>query len=316
MKKIIGTGLSGLVGSRVVELLCASYEFEDMSRKTGIDITSASAVLDRLKNVTTEYVIHMAAYTNVDGAEEEKEKDMKILRYKDIEKQQVEFSSYQSPWCINVVGTENVVKAAEATEKKLLYISTDFVFDGENTPAGGYTEEDMPHPVNWYATTKHEAELRVQEAKIPWTIVRIAYPYRAIFEKNDFFRAIKQRLSQGQQIAGITDHLFCPTFIDDIAVVVDTLMRQNMTGIYHAAGGQVLSPYDSAIAIADTFGLDKTLINKTTRAEYFQNKALRPFNLTMNNGKIKTLGVTMKGFQEGLEEIKAQISDVTSASKI
>lgn len=291
MKKVIGTGLSGLVGSRVVDLLQGTYEFEDISRKTGTDISDAQAVLSRLQNSGAEWVVHLAAYTNVDGAEEQK----------NLRKE-------SEAWKINVVGTENVVKAAEATGKKLIYISTDFVFDGMNTPQGGYVEEDAPHPLNWYAQTKYEGELRVQNSSIQWIIIRIAYPYRANFEKNDFMRAIKNRLSQGLEIKAIEDHLFCPTFIDDIASVLDVLVQKNESGIFHATGSQPLSPLDATIQIAETFDLDKNLINKTTRVEYFQGKAERPFDLSMNNGKIKSLGIHMSSFDEGLQKIKQQIS--------
>lgn len=289
-QKIIGTGLSGLVGSRVVELLDAKHSFEDISRKTGTDITDAEAVLARIQKSDAEFIIHMAAFTNVDGAEEQKA-----------------LGENSEAWKINVIGTENVVKAAEATGKKLISISTDFVFDGKNTPEGGYTEENTPNPVNWYATTKYEGEKRVQVSTAPWTIVRIAYPYRADFEKNDFFRAMKNRLAQGLEIKAIIDHTYCPTFIDDVAGVLDVLISQNKTGIYHATGSQALSPHAAAMVIAETFSLDKNLIGTTTRAEYFKDKAERPFDLSMNNDKIKQLGVTLHGFEEGLQIIKQQL---------
>lgn len=289
-QKIIGTGLSGLVGSRIVELLGLSYDFEDISRKTGTDITDGASVLSRLQNSEAEYVIHMAAYTNVDGAEAEK----------DLKEQ-------SESWKINVLGTENVVRAAETTGKRIIYISTDFVFDGEDTPKGGYTEEATPHPINWYATTKYEAELRVKEAKTSWIIVRIAYPYRAQFEKNDFMRAMKKRLEEGLPIQAITDHLYSPTFIDDIAYSLDALIKNTVEGIYHVTGSQALSPYDAALVIAKEFGLNSDLIDRTTRSEYFSGKAKRPFDLSINNAKIKSLGVSLKGFEEGLQEIKKQL---------
>lgn len=288
--KIIGTGLSGLVGSRVVELLGQDYDFEDISRKTGTDITDGNAVLERLQKSDAEWVIHMAAYTNVDGAEAEK----------DLKEQ-------SESWKINVLGTENVVRAAEKTGKKIVYISTDFVFDGENAPKGGYTEEDTPNPINWYATTKHEGELRIQQSHAPWIITRIAYPYRAKFEKNDFMRAMKGRLEQGLGIKAITDHIYSPTFIDDVSFALDALLQQDARGIYHVTGSQFLSPHDAAMSIASEFGLDKNLIGTTTRDEYFSGKAKRPFDLSMNNAKIKSLGVVMKGFTEGLREIKKQL---------
>jgi len=293
MNKILGTGLSGLVGSRVVELLSSIYELENISRKTGTDISDEQSVSSRLENSDAEWVIHLAAYTNVDGAEEQKN-----------------LGEESDAWKINVIGTENIVKAAEKTGKKLIYISTDFVFDGENTPKGGYTEEDIPRPVNWYAQTKYEGELRVQKCSNPWTIVRIAYPYRANFEKNDFMRAIKNRLSQGLEIKAIEDHIFCPTFIDDIAQVLNVLITQNHSGIFHVTGSQPITPLDAAIQIAQAFDLDKSLIEKTTRAEYFQGKAERPFDLSMNNGKIKSLGIHMSSFDEGLRKIKSQMSDL------
>lgn len=288
--KIIGTGLSGLVGSRVVELLSQQYDFEDISRKTGTNISDKDAVFSRLRASDASLVIHMAAFTNVDGAEEQKSQ-----------------GEESEAWKINVLGTENVVKAAEATGKKVICISTDFVFDGENTPEGGYTEEDTPHPINWYATSKYEGEKRVQKAKVPWIIARVAYPYRAHFEKNDFFRAMKSRLEQHQSVAAISDHLYCPTYIDDISFALDSLITKNAEGIYHVTGSQSLTPYDAALEIAQAFELDTTLIGKTTRAEYFSGKAPRPFNLSMNNAKIKQLGVTLHGFAEGLQLIKQQV---------
>ncbi|HET9947155.1 MAG TPA: SDR family oxidoreductase [Patescibacteria group bacterium] len=289
--KIIGTGLSGLVGSRIVELLSSHYEFEDISRKTGTDISDKEALRKRLQNSQAEVVIHLAAKTNVDACEEDKP-----------------MGENGEAWKINVIGTENLIEACEKTGKKLLYISTDFVFDGENTPEGGYTEKDSPHPINWYAQTKYEAEKRVQNASVPWVIVRIAYPYRAAFEKGDFFRAIKNRLSQNLPIAGISDHTFCPTFIDDIAQGVSVLLEKDVTGIFQMTGSQALSPYEASLLIAKKFGYSQELISQTTREEYFKGKAPRPFNLSINNDKIKKLGAVLHDFSEGLDLIKEQLS--------
>lgn len=290
MKKIIGTGLSGLVGSRVVELLENEFSFEDISRKTGTDILDGKGILERIQNSEADTVIHMAAYTHVDEAEQEKG-----------------LGANSQSWKVNVRGTENIVAACKATGKRLIYISTDFVFDGESTPQKGYSEENIPNPINWYATTKYEGEKRVTQSNIQWVIARIAYPYRADSEKNDFFRAMKQRLVEGKYIAGVTDHRFCPTFIDDIAHALGILCKTSTTGIYHVTGSEALSPNEAAHAIAEVFGLDASLITATTREDYFKGKAQRPFDLSMNNGKIKLLGVQMRGFREGLQELKKQI---------
>jgi dTDP-4-dehydrorhamnose reductase len=293
--KILGTGLNGLVGSRVVELLSSKYEFENLSRSTGVDISHAEQILTAVKNSNSDIILHLAAKTNVDGCELDKDA-----------------GENGEAWKINVEGTKNVVDACVQSGKKLIYVSTDFVFDGEIGEDEFYTEDSVPNPVNWYAQTKYEGEKLVQNSSGEWMIVRLAYPYRANFSKGDFFRAMKNRLSSNQPIAGVTDHIFCPTFIDDFAHALDVLIQHEATGIYHTVGAQPLSPYDVAREIADVFNLDKNLISKTTREKYFQGKAPRPFRLVLKNDKIKALGVKMKTFSEGLQEIKSQKSNVKS----
>ncbi len=84
------------------------------------------------------------------------------------------------------------------------------------------------------------------------------------------------------------------------------MIKTEALGIYHVVGSQSLSPYDAAIMIAEKFALDKSLISKTMREEYFSGKAPRPFNLSLNNDKITRLGVMMRGFQEGLAELRVE----------
>ncbi len=288
--KVLGTGLDGLVGSRIVELLSDKYEFENLSISTGLNITNRDAVLERIKSSDAQIVLHLAAKTNVDGCELDKPLGEK-----------------GDAWKINVSGTQNVADACSQTKKKLIYISTDFVFDGENPPPGGYSEEDIPNPVNWYAKTKYEGEKIVQRVSCPWLIVRIAYPYRANFGKLDFARAILKRLQMGERVLGITDHIFTPTFIDDIAFALDVLINNNSQGVFHVVGNQNLTPYEAVSLIANEFNLDKSKINKTTRSEYFNNKAPRPFQLSLKNDKIQELGIKMRTLEEGLKEIKRQL---------
>lgn len=288
--KILGTGLSGLVGSRIAKLLNSSFEFENISRSTGVDITNPDQVLKVLNESSAEIVLHLAAKTDVDGCEKDK----------DLGKE-------GEAWKINVEGTKNVARACRASGKKIIYVSTDFVFDGEIGEGEFYTEESAPNPVNWYAKTKYEGEKIVRGNSCPWIIVRLAYPYRASFEKTDFFRAIKKRLESGQPVAAVTDHIFTPTFIDDFANCLKVLMQNNVTGIFHTVGGEVLSPYDATNVIADEFGLDKNLVTKTTREEFFKGRAVRPFRLALKNAKIKSFGVRNSTFREGILKIKEQL---------
>ncbi len=277
-------GGSGLVGSRIVELLDGKHTFTDLSLTKGVDITDPSS-LDIIKNDTEhEVVLLLAAKADVDGCEADKPIGEEGAAFK-----------------INVTGVQNVVNACKQTNKKIIYISTDFVFDGTKEPPYEYTEDDIPNPGNWYATTKYKGEEVVKNSGIPYLIVRIAYPYRKEFPlKKDFVRAIAARLENKQPVTAVTDHIMTPTLIDDVAYALDALLENNEKGIYHVVGNESLSPYDAAMTIADIFGFDKSLISKTTRAEYFKGKAPRPFNLSLNNARIKQLGVTMHGFAEGL----------------
>lgn len=288
--KIFTIGGSGLVGSRIVELLDNTYDITDLSISNGIDITDPSTLAVIKNDTQHEVVLQFAAKADVDGCEKDKALGEEGPAFK-----------------INVTGTQHVAEACKIGKKKMIYISTDFVFDGKNTPKGGYTEDDIPLPLGWYAETKEKGEEVVKKAGIPYLILRIAYPYRKEFEaKKDFVRAVGDRLAQGLPIKAITDHTFTPTYIDDIAEAIDILLQHNASGIYHVVGSQSLSPYDASMLIAKTFGYDQSLIGTTTREEFFAGRAPRPFDLTLNNDKIKQLGVSMKTFEEGLQKMKEE----------
>ena len=278
---IIGTGLSGLVGSRVVELLFPRHSFTDLSLDTGIDITNKSTVEEHIKKSDAPWVFHFAAKTDVDGAESE-----------------AALGEKSPTWIVNVTATERIVSVCKTMGKRLLYISTDYVFDGTKDT---YSEEDLPNPQGWYAKTKHEAEKRVGEDGI---IVRIANPYRKIADKPDFVKKIIGRLSGEESIQAPTDQLFVPTFIDDIAFAIEKLIERNASGIYHVVGTQALSPYEAAKKIAAAYDLDASLVEKTSFEEYFRGRAPRPKRAVLKSDKIGKFGVQMHSFDEGLEKIK------------
>ncbi len=288
--KILGTGLTGLIGSRIIELLSSDYTFENVSRSTGVDITNSDQVRRAIGSSDCDVVLHLAAFTNVKEAELEKEK-----------------GEASEVWKINVTGTKNIVKACNETGKKLIYASTDLVFDGENTPEDGYREGDKENPLNWYAKTKYEGELRVRDAKSPWIVIRPAYPFRASYTKNDFVRLFIQKLENNEPLTLLADRIVTPTFIDDIAEALSILLSQECTGIYHTVGSTMLSIYEAAEVICDIFNLDKSLLSKTTRKEFLVNRPPEPFNSGLNNAKIRGLGAHMRTFAEGVQEIKSQV---------
>jgi dTDP-4-dehydrorhamnose reductase len=306
--KILATGLTGLVGSRFTELLDEVYEFEHINLSNGIDILDKDAVLDKILSSDANIVIHIAAKTNVDGCQTDKEKDKQILSFKTSEEKENAWKEEKTAWAVNVFGTQNIVKACQKTNKKIVYISTDFVFDGTKK---SYAENEKPNPINWYAKTKYEGEKLIQNSGLDYIIARIAYPYRALFKRNDFVRGLLEKLERGEKLNMVTDHIMVPTFIDDIANALDILIRLNQKGIFHVVGSQRVTPYDAAIKIAQGFDLrDESLISKTTRREYFAGKAPRPFCLYLKNDKIGKLGIEMSTFDKGLSEIKNQIDRI------
>ncbi|MEK7186528.1 MAG: SDR family oxidoreductase [Patescibacteria group bacterium] len=303
--KIIGTGLSGLIGSRISELLKDKYEFINFSTSTGFDITKKDSILDFFNSSQASVVIHLAGKTDVDGCEEDKDRDLEILEIEELGKQQEEFEKINSAWSVNVIGTKNIADVCAKTNKKLIYISSDFVFDGEKKDP--YAEDDMPNPINWYGRTKHEGEKIVGSLDIPWAILRISYPYRAHFQKKDFVRTIMEKLSDGESLKVVSDQIITPTFIDDLAFAFDQIIQNNLSGIYHTSGSDSLSPFEITRKIADIFGFDKTLISETTSGEFYKDRARRPSNLALKNDKIVKLGASMKGIEGGLQALKRQL---------
>jgi dTDP-4-dehydrorhamnose reductase len=286
MIKILATGMSGLVGTRVNELLSDEFDIEDLSLATGVDITNYESLENRINNSNAKIIIHMAAKTDVDSCEDEK-----IL------------NENSQCWQVNVVATENISYIANKRGMKVIYISTDFVFDGIKK---FYNEEDKPNPVNWYGFTKFEGENKVKEHTEEYVILRISYPYRANFSlKRDFVRRLLEKMVKKEKIYGLTDHIITPTFIDDIAQAIKTIIQKKVKGIYHVVGSQSLSVYDCIGKIASVFG-QKPIIIPVKREEYFKEKAFRPFNLTMKNDKITKLGCKMKTLDDGLFVIKTQ----------
>ncbi|MSU25656.1 MAG: NAD-dependent epimerase/dehydratase family protein [Candidatus Levybacteria bacterium] len=270
-----------------------------MSRSSGINIVDRSSVFNAIEKSDSSIVLHMVAKSDIDTCELDREED--IERKEKIEN----LSLASSAWAINVEGTRNIVDTCNKTGKKIIYISTDFVFDGAKD---FYFDGDRENPINWYGQTKFEGEKLVKAAMVPLAIFRIAYPYRASFIRNNFFRSIMKRLESRQQVSAVIDHHFTPTFIDDLALFINAFISNWQDGIFHVVGNGSLTPYDACIDIVDIFGYDKNLIFSTTRAEFFKNRAERPFNLIMKSDKLKKLDIEMNSFKEGLKIIKKQLS--------
>lgn len=286
MQQILATGLTGLIGSRFTTTL-NNFEFLSLSRLNGADITQKESLRKFFSSYAGKFVLHMAAKADVDGCEKDKE-----------------MGEQGDAWRINVLGTQNVAELCKEYNKKIIYISTDFVFDGEKKQGEAYTEEDTQQPVNWYGETKFQGEQKVKNSGGEYLILRIAYPYGiSTAEKKDFVRIIASRIKNNQTMAGVTDHIFVPTYIGDLSYAIQKLIELDASGVYHVVGSTPLTPYDAARSIAKEINADPEVIAKTTRAEFFQGRAKRPFNLYLSNGKIENLGIYMSTFIDGIHKM-------------
>ena len=293
-QKVIGTGLSGLVGSRVVELLKDKYEFVDFSLDSGVNVLdkeSLSAAFENHQDAVA--VLHMAAFTDTNIAWEQRGDKSGIC--------------YQ----LNVEGTRNILQLAQKYNQYFIYISTDFVFNGTKTTP--YTETDTPNPIEWYGETKYLGEKVVTDSGYQAAIVRITYPYRANFDKKpDIVHKVLTKLQNGEVVKMFSDQICTYTFIDDIAASLDKFFENKYTGIYHLVGSSSHSPYEMAKLVAKTFSYNENLVQPSSLEDYIksQPEGSRPWQKTLitSNQKVKDLGIQMKTIKEGLLEIKSQLN--------
>lgn len=277
MLKIAITGSKGLIGARIIKLLQTEFLFIELELPN-FDITNQDMVRKTINSLDFDLFFHLAAYTDVDLAEQEKER----------------------AYLINVQGTKNVFDAVLWKKRKFIFVSTDFVFDGNRPP---YDEDSIPNPTSYYAKTKFEAELAVKDKAM---IVRFSYPYRAKHRsKPDFVKRIRLLLEQKKPIELITDSSITPTFIDDIASAMRCLFLKFQPSTFHIVGSDSLSPFDAGILIAKVFNLDQSLLLKTSYATYSKNKAPRPQYSVIKSKKNNFYN--MKTFEEGLTEVAKQL---------
>jgi len=286
MIHVIATGMTGLVGTRVSEILTKdSCIFDHLSRSRGFDLLKPELLYDYIVKSDSPWVFHFAAFTDVDEAEKDKDNGKDGL-----------------VWKLNVTATEAVCRACKDTSKRLIYISTDYVFDGKKDI---YEEHDKAHPISWYGETKFHGEQAVRSiVGEKGIIIRISYPYGQFFSvKQDFVWKIKSLLETKKTIQTPTDQIITPTYIDDVAYAILSLMKQEKGGTYHVAGSQSLTPYMIAEDVVKAWNLTGVTIYPASFSSFFEGRAPRPFHAVLSNATITRLGVRMRSFDDGLHAI-------------
>ncbi len=262
--KILVTGAKGQLGSDVVsELEKRKHEVIGVDIEE-MDITKPEAVIRVMEQVKPEAVIHCAAYTAVDKAEDEKELCRKI----------------------NSDGTKNIAKQCGKQSCKMIYISTDYVFDG--TGERPWMPDDDRSPVNFYGQTKYEGEKYVQALAAKYFIVRISW----IYGKNgaNFVKTMLRLAEKQDEINVVSDQIGSPTYTADLKYLLSDMIESDRYGIYHATNKGYCSWYDFAKEIFRIKGL-RVKVNPVTSNE-FPSKAKRPKKRRLNLDALKENGFT------------------------
>lgn len=274
------TGGSGLLGQRLSTVadnddeIVLSHNANPTKNTVKCDITNLDEVKQVINREKPDVIIHCAAMTNVDLCEDEIEK----------------------AYLINGEGSGNMAQAAEEINAKIIYVSTDFVFDGQT---GFYKENDTVNPLGIYAKSKYDGEVQVQKYSTNWAIARVSVLY-GWHERQNFTTWIVNQLRQNNQINIVTDQINSPTLADNAGEAMFEIARQDKNGIFHTAGNNRISRYDFTELVAEAFDLNKDLINPTTSSEFVQ-KAPRPQDSSLNVSKVeKELGMKMETCAESL----------------
>lgn len=281
--KFFITGGSGLLGERLSAIANDNYDItlSHNSNPTGntikCDITNEQEVEKVILNNNPDVIIHCAAMTNVDLCEDEIDK------------------AYE----INGNGTGNIARAGEKVGAKVIYVSTDFVFDGKK---GNYSEDDEVNPLGYYAKSKYDGEVQLKKYSTNWAIARVSVLY-GWHKRQNFTTWVINQLRQNNDINIVTDQINSPTFADNAAEAIYEIALQDKNGIYHTAGNDEISRYDFTMKIAEEFDLNKELIHPTNSTEFVQ-KAPRPMNSSLNVHKVeKELGMRMETCSESLHRM-------------
>jgi dTDP-4-dehydrorhamnose reductase len=294
--RLLITGACGLYGSKLSEMAvarnCEVYASDVQELKVcgsnfiKCDVSNQELVEKTFKIANPEVVVHAATLTDVDKCELNKE----------------------LAWKINVEGTKNIVEASVKTGSFLVYISTDYIFNGEK---GKYKEYDKPDPINYYGLTKLKAE-ELTKTHAEFLVARpsVIYGSTPAAGKVNFALWLIEKLSKGERVKIVTDQWNTPTLNSGLAEMTLEVIERRLKGTFHLCGATRLSRYRFAESIAEEFDLDKSLIHPTSSSE-FNWPAKRPTDSSLNTLKAQRLlrNKPLK-IREALRRLKAELSQI------
>lgn len=279
--RVIVVGATGLVGNALLraweargdEVLAATFHRHPGTAFRQLDMRDEAAVRDLIAGSRPDVVAVPAANPHVDYCELHPAETRRT----------------------NVEGTLNVARACDAAGARMIFFSTDYVFDGRRDV---YAEDDPVSPLNEYGRQKAEVEKALAASHL---VVRTSGAYGWQWEPKNFVLQIKTRLSAGQRMRVAGDLSYNPTAVENLAEVVVALAGRS--GIYHVAGGERIGRYDFAVRAARCFGLDASLLDRVSSAE-FKAAAPRPRSSTLSTDKARRdTGLSVWGVDEGLRRM-------------
>lgn len=285
--KIVITGARGLLGMELCRVFSAQNEIIGIGltpallspfsvQVKAVDITQSEKIAREIRDISPELVIHAAGYTNVDDCELNPDK----------------------AHLVNATGTKNVALACQECNVKLVYISTDYVFDGEKTSP--YTEDDIPNPINVYGKSKLEGERYVTALLDKWVIVRTSW----LFGKHgkNFVNTILSAAQQKPELHVVNDQVGCPTYSIDLAHEISRLLKTEEYGLYHITNNGSCSWYQFACKIVNWAGYDSVKVHPITSQD-LGRPAPRPRNSVLAHKHLEaTIGDNMRIWHSALEE--------------
>ena len=283
--KVLVTGVKGQLGYDVVnELKKRGHEAIGVDI-ADMDITDGSAVDKVITEVNPDAVIHCAAWTAVDAAEDE--------------------NNIPKVRAVNADGTRNIAKVCKKLGCKMMYISTDYVFDGQGTKPWQPDCKDYK-PLNVYGQTKYEGELAVQELLEKYFIVRIAWVF-GVNGKN-FIKTMLRLGKERGAVSVVDDQIGSPTYTYDLARLVVDMIQTDRYGIYHATNEGLCSWYEFACQIFKAAGMNQVKVTPVDSTA-FPAKAKRPHNSRMDKSKLAENGFEpLPSWEDALERYLKEIS--------
>jgi len=279
MERVLVFGAKGMLGSAIMDSLSSSFELVGFGHEE-LDVTDEKATRRAISDLEPGIVIHAAAYTDVDGCETNPEESYRV----------------------NGQGTLYVVQACRETKSRLVYLSTDYVFDGKTSRP--YREEDPVNPINVYGKSKLQGEQHVSRLLTDFIIIRTQW----LFGKTgkNFVTTVLDSARDGKPMTIIRDQIGSPTYVMDLSCAISQLLRKDFRGIFHVANSSFCSWYEFAKKILEQRGVQMSVV--PVDSDSLHQKARRPrFSALGNFSWQKAFGEPLRHWEDALKDFLRSI---------